>query len=438
MRSSFRMAWGLGFIASLLTAPVSAQDTDVRGARIELVPKQTAVAVVTLENRRRIPMVAWTVGLFEPGASAPAISAQADFTATDHVWAEGSGPIRPGEKRRLEVPLDDREVPTASLRFAVFADGVYEGDPSLFERWQSSRAARAAERLYWIRAVDAVPRASALDARRYLQAQLVERVPQPAPDDEMLREEVRRILRHEGTDAELANAILRLRERAVRENASFTMPVTPAPASSAPDALASVALERGTLTTYFAAVQNLRSRPIEALAFEYREPDRSGGGLSTDYCASEASSPRDGHGRIQPGETREFRLGRPPSSGVPPDLRIRFVMFDDLTFEGSASGRDEVLRTREMRAADIAYARELTAQLLKLPPGETIPFLTARRAERASQLQTQGRRPDVTMIDRMIHEATRRPDDFRAQAASSQDRLDREREALLRHLKPLP
>jgi len=75
----------------------------------------------------------------------------------------------------------------------------------------------------------------------------------------------------------------------------------------------------------------------------------------------------------------------------------------------------------------------LWQQVLTLPD-DPVVFLTAKRAERARQLQSQGRRPEVYTIDRMIEQAKRAPGDFRIAATRVPEHLERERQRLLRHL----
>jgi hypothetical protein len=55
-----------------------------------------------------------------------------------------------------------------------------------------------------------------------------------------------------------------------------------------------------------------------------------------------------------------------------------------------------------------------------IQPGE-------RRTMRARQLQSEGRRPTVQLIDRLIEQAERTPEEFLAGANASVERMDQER-----------
>ena len=151
-----------------------------------------------------------------------------------------------------------------------------------------------------------------------------------------------------------------------------------------------------------------------------------------DFCLSEPLPAERGSGRIQPHEVREVPLGRSPDAGV---LRLRYVLFDDLSFEGSSEGRDYLLRSREARAADYAFAIDVIAKASAMPPNEARAFVAAKRAEYVSLPRTkEGIARDAHNLDDYIRQLADSPDRAAAGAKSFQDQLERERQRLVRHL----
>jgi hypothetical protein len=196
--------------------------------------------------------------------------------------------------------------------------------------------------------------------------------------------------------------------------------------------------ERVASTTLVAAIENLRSVPIEAIGFETVDAatNRARGGWGMDFCLAGPGTTERGQGRIQPQEIREFALGGTvdPKAELPL-VRLSFVIFDDLSSEGRTTARDEILQSRERQAEDYAFALAALGQAAARPVGEIYPFLMEKRAERAKQLQTAGSGPNFMVIDELIRQAKDSPDRLRANAKRTEARLELERQRLVRHVK---
>jgi hypothetical protein len=130
-------------------------------------------------------------------------------------------------------------------------------------------------------------------------------------------------------------------------------PMTPGPLRRDAD-VPSVRITSATRTTtgrLYAVVENLRDVAIEAFGLQEYEPgsDRLRGGSTSDFCALRGAP--SGSGPIPPGERREIALSwGKKADGSLPDVKLHFIMFEDSKFEGSSSGRDSLLKTRERRS----------------------------------------------------------------------------------------
>jgi hypothetical protein len=199
----------------------------------------------------------------------------------------------------------------------------------------------------------------------------------------------------------------------------------------------SVASRPSTRTHYVVAISNLRDSPIEAVAFDYYLPsiDRPSGGNAMDFCTTDPAA-RDGRGRIAPGETREFPYSREiPDPGRLPTVRLRYVLFDDLSFEGRGADRDELLGRREDIADDMAFANGVRAELANVSDSDLQQFLQNKKTDRVAHLLSLKRLPSASALDRMIEDAARSPARLRETAAPAIARDDEQRLRLLRHVR---
>ena len=116
-----------------------------------------------------------------------------------------------------------------------------------------------------------------------------------------------------------------------------------------------------------------------------------------------------------------------------PVVRLSFVLFDDLSFEGATHYQDELFRSREMQADDYASGIAALRQVATVKAGEVVAFLAARRTERARQLQVDKRRGDLLILDNLIRHAKQSPEQFLASANGRLADLERAHQRLLRH-----
>jgi hypothetical protein len=322
----------LAIVVSILTLQASAQPPAIQGARISLVPKPQAVLNVTIENRRESPLVEWHIGVTLQGAGQPLMT------------AGGFGSIQPGERRTVPVNLPAlRDVATAAVTLVAFEDGYYEGTAKAVQPWRAAREERAKDLSYWVRVFGLMPRVSEPDLRRYLSERAIERAGQVTSDVSGVRRKLQEVLQRYPSGPDVWIGLDRLRDETLAELAKVTRQPSGGAGGGAVDAVSSVAIvaqEQGTTTTYVAAIENLRGAPIEAMGFEVLEPgsSRVQGGQTSDFC---------GGGGIQPKEIREMSFGSRVDPNALPVVRLTFLLFGDLSFEGSMVHRDELLRHRE-------------------------------------------------------------------------------------------
>jgi hypothetical protein len=418
----------------LLAVSAAAQDTEVKGARISLVRKPAAVLNVTIENRRDSPLVEVQIGLTQRGAGKPSMFSTRYFGETPP-----NETVKPRERRVLETSIGpDFDVETATLRLVAFADGYYEGVAAALEPWRKARQARVDDLRYWTGVFDLMPRVSETDLRAYLASRLADRA--PVVQDSLtsgVRWKLQEVLRRYPSGPDVWAGLDRLRAETQSELAVLTQqPATLPPAAGPVTSAAILTQDRAASTTLVAAIENLRTVPIEAFGFEVvdSDPRRGTSGLTSDFCESEDKMER-GHGRIQPREIREIALGGTVSPTAElPFVRLTLLMFDDLSYEGKAAARDELLRRRERQAEDNAFTIAALGELTARPAAEILPFLVEKRAERARELQAAGGLPGLMAIDHLVQEAKDSPDRLLASVKDRQEYLERQRQRLLRHV----
>ena len=425
-------------LALALVAVVDAlQNVEIRGASIALVPRTVAVQLITLENRRQSPLMAWEIRTTGNPAHGSIVS-NSDFTRQTVSPGPDSGPIPPGKPRMLEVQLSPgtSSPPTSTLELAVFADGVIDGTVAGIARWQHERREYAEDVGYWRDAFAKMPRTSDQLAKEYLAARVAERSAVANSDHSGVRGHLARLWHQTPQAPGFVLAMVESIEKDMARQAAMLTRAQPPPSlqSAAPVSLTSRLL---TKTHYVVALRNLRDSPIEAVAFDYFEPgsERPSGGQSMDFCTTDPAA-RDGFGRINPGETRESRFSRDIAhSAAVPKIMLRFVLFDDLSFEGRSADRDELLRRREEIADDMAFANTVRAALANVPAGDLREVLQKKKTERIAHLLSLGRLPRVHALDGMIEDAARSPQRVRETAAAVVAREEEQRRRLLRHVR---
>lgn len=406
----------IGAAAALTLAQASAPDTAVTGARLSIATKPATKVEIVIENRRDVPLVEWQVG------SGWAISG-------------GRGSIAPHARETVEIlPSTAPGGPPARIIIAAFADGWLEGVGPQFQTWLDARRAHSDDLGYWVRAFMAMPRVSLADLRKYLADKVAERVVDDRPNVSHVSDRVRDVLRRYPDGPDMWQPLDRLKAQIEAEY----LEASRESAAGHPGAVeavtgAAVVLTRETDTTSYAVViENLREVPIEAIGFD--EVDASGRrreGRSIDYCVSDPAS-HDHRGRIEAHERREFPLyGR---TDPPGEYRLSFVMFDDLTFEGSASARADLLQRRDERAGEFAFVVDALRQAATKPASDVEAFLLSRKVERARQRQEEGKPPvSGSPIDEMLRRVRESPARFLAGVDGYRQDLEQVLARLRRH-----
>lgn len=428
----------LAIALSLCALSAPAQDTDVKGARVSLVRKSSAVLNVTIENRRDIPLVAWQIGLSAPGATFPRTIYGSDYSGRKIEPSQASGPIGPHQRRTIAIDLTNSpEVASAALHLVVFDDGHYEGVAAAMEPWLKTRQARLDDLRYWSAVFEVMPRVSETALRAYLASRLEDRADR-GEDPSGVRVKLQNVLRQYPAGPDVWSGLDRLRADTQGELDALTrQPPGNAAAAGAVTSALILTQERAASSMVVAAIENLRNVSIEAFGFEILDPatDRAQSGQTADFCMGEPDSAQRGTARIPPGEIREIPLGLTvTSSDALPPVRLSFVIFDDLSAEGRAAGRDAALRERELRADDLAFALTALGQAVARPGTEMHAFLVEKRAERVRQLLAAGRRDRLMEIDELIRQAKESPDRMLANAKGLQEQFERTRRRLVRHL----
>jgi hypothetical protein len=430
MRRTFPQLLGTMFLLTFVL-PALSQDIEIKGVQITLQTQTTPVEIVTLENRRESPLVAWQIAFMKDDRPSVTHTSNHDSRLPPSGFPDGA--IRPHERQTIE--LDARIYPepgSPNLRLAVFEDGYMDGVFDAIAAWQQERRERAAEAEFWIRAFERMPVGDDKLTYQYLEIQLAERTAQSANDSSGIRNRLSQILKRSLQPGELIQLVRAISQEAARQNEVLTR--RPAKAitleSSEPVAITS---RRELATSYAVVIRNLRDVAIEAVGFELLDPisRRPTSGQGADYCGTVPGTPT---GKIGARESRTFLLHEKfqdvKSLPIP---RITYVMFDDLTYEGSSSRRAEILAHREQRADDIAHVLSVRAEAASKPPGELVAFINAKRIERARALAAEGNQSRLRDFDDLILVALRGPNAFRADTPYFQH-LETHRKQLLRHV----
>jgi hypothetical protein len=434
---------GVGRTGSPVTALAVEAQTEITGARISLVRKTMDVMSVTLENRRDSPLVAWRVGVKSGGAGRGALDHGSDYSRHAIDADAGSGAIKPHERRAIEIDVTGvPDAQAATLQLVAFEDGYHEGLAPALDTWRTTRRELTDDLGFWTRAFFEMPRVSEPDVRRFIAARAAERSSDAVADPSGLRQKLLGALRQFPPGGEVWSALDRIRADAQREFAAISRRPPEGTPVDAVTLVSSVAIasQRSTAATFVGAIENLRAVPIEAYEFELVEPGsaRVRGSTGTDYCPVEPDLSRRGTGPIQPHELRELPLGGRVKADEPqPRIRLAFVLFDDLSFEGDAAKRDRVLRDRETRAGDYAFMIDVFARAAVLPAADARALVLAKRAERLKQLEEEGRsgHTAVSYLDDVIRESTATPERGPMLAGRLRVTLERQRQQLLRHVR---
>lgn len=420
------MSTGVALIIAILALQSVAQPPAIKGARISLVPKPQAVLNVTIENRRDSPLVWWQLRVKMGGPRGPSMMYSA------------AGSIQPGGRQRVPVQLTDpQNVATATLAFVEYDDGFYEGTAQTVQAWRKTREERAKDLSYWVGVFGLMPRVAEAELRRYLSDRASERAGVAPTDPSGVRTKLAGAFYRHPSGPDVWDAVDRVRVETQAAQTWMTRELPGAATARVVETVSSAAIAAQELTkstTFVAAIENLRDVAIEAVGFEVLEPgsNRRRSGRRFDFCLAAEQGRRPG--RIQPKEIREEAFGMDVNPDKPlPGVRLSYVLFDDLSFEGATEYRDELFRSREMQADDYASGIAALRQIATVKAREVDAFLTAKRAERARQLQTEGRRGDLLILDSLIRNAKQSPEQFLAGAEDRLEGYERAHQRLLRH-----
>ena len=324
-----------------------AQDTPIVGARFTLVEKSEPALTVTLENLRDAPLVEWQIATLPAGSGRPIATHARYRTSTKTL--DGEDLAIPPHGRHIEtLDVSGSEPVTAIMVLAAFADGYYEGTGA--SAFLQRRQEEIADLRYWIEALRSIDHEPDSGVQRVLKDRLAER------GSQMKESSTAESLRHLVAD-DAAYSVLSLRSmiaaRLTQIQARLSLidrPMVPGPLQRSSD-VPSVRITSTPSTTsrLYGVVENLRDVPIEAFGFQQYEDGRLRGGSASDFCGIRGAP--IGSGPIQPRERREVALtwGKNPDGSLP-DVKLHFVLFEDLTFEGSSAGRDSILKRRQQRS----------------------------------------------------------------------------------------
>jgi hypothetical protein len=371
---------------------------------------------VTIENGRDTPLVEWQ-------------------TTAGRVSSGRRGFVAPHGQSVVVFPLDDVAGATPRIVVAAFADGSYEGTGPEFDKWLTARRERADDLDYWVKALRSMPRISMVDLRKYLGDRLAERSVHDRPNVENVSDRVRNVLRQYPDGAEVWPPLDRLRAELETAFIDASRQGRAPGGGSEVSGVAIVASRETTTKTYAVAIENLRDVPIEAVGFDELEADgRSRGSRGSDFCVVDPADRTSAHSRIQPHERREFPVF-PQADRPLPRYTLSFVLFDDLSFEGSTAARDDILRSREAQADEYAFAIAALKGVAGLPPEQIEAFLQERKIERARQLQEQGRRPWMGgLLDEALRQVRESPQQVLTRVSVYRAHLEQALDRLRRHL----
>jgi hypothetical protein len=433
MRGTIVLVCVLAFVQSQ-TVP---QETQVKSVGISLRAQPAQKLKVTIENLRNSPLMEVSIDLAAPGAGRQ--RSYSNFGGylgrVDMTVPPNGGPVAPHERRVIDVDVPGTDGGrTAALSLVTFADNYYEGTPDALNAWREARQNEADELTYWIRAIDTMPRDSLDVATAHLEARAVERAGQNPTAETRWRVRLWTLSKDTHTTlANLLDTVDRTRAEADRQ-LTVLRPSLAGTLRARPVASVSLSPSPAPSTAYVVAIENKGPAPIEAFAYESVDSaGRPQSGTGMDMC--EMPPGLEGNrGRIAPGEVREYPFGHEVTDGNVPLVRLKYVLFEDLSFEGAAADRAAVFRDRERRAEDVAYA--LTAlRRAVAEPAQALAIMTTARAERGRQLQEQGRQggSGLGQLDEFIRSIKASPANFAATADARQAYLEALRQRLLRH-----
>jgi hypothetical protein len=400
-----------------------AGSTTITGARLTVIDKSVKTLLVTIENQRDSPLNEWRV---------------------DSPWVSfgGRDVIAPHERRVVSIELKDDRAATrpTTVELAAFEDGYYEGRGRMFDRWVTERTERREDLAYWVKAFMSMPRVSESGLRTFLADHFAARASRETRMIRHVSDRVQELMRQFPEGPEIWPRLDRLRKEVEAEYLGATrVPIGGAKSGSVDTVTAAsvVATELRPSTSYSIVIENLRDVPIVAFGVQDFDPanGRRRGGSWTDFCVTDPADPWPRNERIPPNGTRDLgaRFGPGP---VVPLAKLSFVMFEDLRFEGESAQREELLRAREARADDAAFALATLDEASARPASELEGFFVARRETALKQRQRQGIALPLeqTIEHFLLTIRSSSPERFLAEIPATRARLTGQIARLRRHL----
>jgi hypothetical protein len=383
-----------------------------------------------VENERESALVAWRIEIGPGGL------AESNCFGSLFPWSPGQGPIAAHDTRVIPLHgLPGAQASEARVAAAIFADGSYQGSGPALETLLAELKERTVDLTYWLDVFTKVPNGSSQEVTDYLLVKIAEHAGQSPSDPLQIRRNLFGRLQGPRSDRMILRTVQDYQRDLTAALRSVRVPLVAAPVD-APPALA-VRTAPSASTDYTASIENLRDTRIEAWVIETdRSPDgRSRGRQSTDACVGDPALEWAGslRGRIRPHEVREVSIPMPLRAD-PTQIRLTMVLFEDLSFEGSAEDRDSVLKARERQAEEAGYWSLVFKEAAALPGDQFKAYLQAKRRERAAQNAVAGRGVTTREVDDALAALERSPQTFSRWLSGRQAMLEGQRARLLRHL----
>jgi hypothetical protein len=417
-------------------------DVPVTSAVLRIERRVIPGLVLHVENLRDEQLQTWVIGI---GGS----TRVTDFSRPERSYARGDGPIQWREVRamRLDPSRLPPSSPDAAVKLVVFEDGWIEGDKEYVDAWVRVREWRVEDASYWLDVLSQASGKTDADAKAILRSAVTRRRQELA---ERAAPQIRAPLDSFGENSVMSNLASLANETTPRPDGwlarmlvyhrdqmtsfrramlrpLFHAPRAPGQAEGSRVGSVAVRVVNEPVTSVFATIENLRDVPIQAYEFfVYDSPTQVG--PSTGHGSDNATG--DGPERIQPREVRSISLGE---RAVTPTGRLTFVLYDDLTFEGSIERRDRLFKDRERRAAEYEYWIAALAEARSKPATEIREFLTVKRREWIQQDQ-DSRQSLLQQMQQLANLADTRPDAVVQSIDNMRARMERVRQALTRHL----
>lgn len=422
-----RLAVGVLVVAAIARA-AGAQDTPITSVRVTVAATSMGTAAV-VQNLRDSPLLAWQI------ETTRGIILVANYIGV-LLPTPGFGPLAPHEARTVPLAwVRGTDVREARITATVFADGYYGGEAMPLRYFLRVRQERSERLAFWLDAFDKLPGGTEQEKVDYLMAK-VEAAGRRPGSDNVCADLGRRLAGRQSLPvSSIVEDYRRKVEAAYRET---TPPLVFAPQGAPPSV--TLTIVRSDRANYVVSVENLRDgAAVEALMLGYERPGQ-GGKLQPlpayDACSLDhaGDSRPDSFGRVLPGHTRKFDIFlRLPYTN--PRIDVAMVLFDDLSFEGVARLRDQMLAQRTRLAEDYRYWAAVYREAAATSPTEVRPLLERRRRERQEQNAALRAGADGWLGSEAISMFDVAPRTFSKWLAGRALELEETRARLTRHLK---